>query len=223
MTMRERMEQHRANPAVRQLPQGDGSARLRARELRRRRRVACPRRRGPRSTPAACSSTGRAIDGPAALRAGGAGAAREFRRQPDREDADLRRSAAASITATCRPCARSCATPAARDYRFSSLVLGIVRSDAVPEAHQSRRTHRRTEETAHVHHQDVVAPAHVAERHGRHASRCRSSTRWCRRSPPALKAAAGPRRAAFIYWSNGTMIEHWTPAATGKGSPTRRS
>ena len=29
---------------------------------------------------------------------------------------------------------------------------------------------------------------------------------------PRLKAASGPRRAAFIYFSNGTVIEHWTPA-----------
>jgi len=34
---------------------------------------------------------------------------------------------------------------------------------------------------------------------------------------PRLKAATGPRRAAFIYFSNGTVIEHWTPATTGKG------
>jgi hypothetical protein len=35
---------------------------------------------------------------------------------------------------------------------------------------------------------------------------------------PRLKAATGPRRAAFIYFSNGTVIEHWTPATTGKGA-----
>ena len=39
-TMRERMEEHRAQPGVRQLSPADGPARLRARELRRRRRVA---------------------------------------------------------------------------------------------------------------------------------------------------------------------------------------
>ena len=39
-SMRERMEQHRTNPVVRELPRADGSAGLRARELRRDRRVA---------------------------------------------------------------------------------------------------------------------------------------------------------------------------------------
>ena len=39
MTMRQRMEEHRANP-VRELPQDDGSGRLRARKLRRDRRLA---------------------------------------------------------------------------------------------------------------------------------------------------------------------------------------
>ena len=45
LTMREQMEQHRANPIVRRLPRADGSDRLRARELRRRRQVARQRRR----------------------------------------------------------------------------------------------------------------------------------------------------------------------------------
>ena len=35
---------------------------------------------------------------------------------------------------------------------------------------------------------------------------------------PRLKAASAPRRAAVIYFSNGTVIEHWTPATTGKGA-----
>jgi hypothetical protein len=33
----------------------------------------------------------------------------------------------------------------------------------------------------------------------------------------AQSAAATPRRAAFIYWSNGTIPEQWTPATTGAG------
>ena len=34
---------------------------------------------------------------------------------------------------------------------------------------------------------------------------------------PAVKAAGSARRAAFIYLSNGTVMEKWTPATTGKG------
>lgn len=33
------------------------------------------------------------------------------------------------------------------------------------------------------------------------------------------QGVAGPRRAAFIYWSNGTIPQQWTPAATGSGFP----
>ena len=39
-TIRERLEQHRRDPGVRELSQGDGSARVRAREFRRGRQVA---------------------------------------------------------------------------------------------------------------------------------------------------------------------------------------
>ena len=59
LTMREQMEEHRANPVVRELPQGDGSDRVRARELRRRRRLAGARRAARRSTRRASSRTAR--------------------------------------------------------------------------------------------------------------------------------------------------------------------
>ena len=45
--LRERMEQHRNNAGVRELPRADGSARLRARALRRRRPLPSDRRRRP--------------------------------------------------------------------------------------------------------------------------------------------------------------------------------
>ena len=32
---------------------------------------------------------------------------------------------------------------------------------------------------------------------------------------PAAQAAGGVRRAGFIYWSNGTILEQWLPKATG--------
>lgn len=34
---------------------------------------------------------------------------------------------------------------------------------------------------------------------------------------PVARAAGRVRRAAFIYWSNGTVPEQWTPATTGSG------
>ena len=47
LTMREQMEEHRANAGVRDVPQADGPPRLRAGELRRDRRLAHRRRRRP--------------------------------------------------------------------------------------------------------------------------------------------------------------------------------
>ena len=79
---------------------------------------------------------------------------------------------------------------AATDYRFSSIVLGIVNSTPFQKRDQGDPGHResggpdrRTANVSivetrlsrtkgardHVHHQDVVAPADVPARHGRHA------------------------------------------------------
>lgn len=35
--------------------------------------------------------------------------------------------------------------------------------------------------------------------------------------PARAQALAGPRRAAFVYWSNGTIPEQWIPTTTGTG------
>ena len=48
------------------------------------------------------------------------------------------RWAARWTTTTCRRCARSCARPPRDNYRFSAIVLGIVSSDAVPDASSCR-------------------------------------------------------------------------------------
>jgi hypothetical protein len=37
--------------------------------------------------------------------------------------------------------------------------------------------------------------------------------------PARAQTARGPIRAAFVYWSNGTIPEQWTPSAAGKGFP----
>ncbi len=60
---------------------------------------------------------------------GAASQAGSVRRHAHREAPDLRAWAAASSTTTLPRCARSSATRATQDYRFSSLVLGIVSSD----------------------------------------------------------------------------------------------
>ena len=36
---------------------------------------------------------------------------------------------------------------------------------------------------------------------------------------PARAQAAAPKRAAFVYWSNGTIPSEWVPATTGSGVP----
>ena len=70
LSMRERLAQHRANPRVRGLPLDDGSARPRARELRRRRQVADARRVWlSRSTRRRCCPTAPSSTGPAGLQA----------------------------------------------------------------------------------------------------------------------------------------------------------
>ena len=79
-SVRERLEQHRANPACATCHRGDGPARLRARELRRDRRVAHAGTRRHRSTPSGQLADGTKVDGPVALRQGAAEAARAVRR-----------------------------------------------------------------------------------------------------------------------------------------------
>ncbi len=60
VSLRERLEQHRKRSELRSLPRGHGSARIRSRELRRRRRVAHARRQVPdRDRPARCPAGSR--------------------------------------------------------------------------------------------------------------------------------------------------------------------
>ena len=69
LSVRERMEEHRANPDVPLVPQGDRSARPRARELRRRRAVAHPDDGSADVDPSGSCTTARRSSGPAGLRA----------------------------------------------------------------------------------------------------------------------------------------------------------
>ena len=125
-SLRERMEEHRVEPGVRVVPQGDGSAGLRARELRRGRRVA-DRGRG-RADRRIRPARGRHGDRRRRVAAPGAAApARDVRVDDDGEDADVR--AGPGLSSYDMPAVRAIVRDASgRDYRFSSLVLGIVNS-----------------------------------------------------------------------------------------------
>ena len=64
LSTRERMEEHRKNPACAVVPPGDRSARPGARELRRRSARGASRTTASPSTPTACSTTARKMSGP---------------------------------------------------------------------------------------------------------------------------------------------------------------
>ena len=114
------------------VPRRHGSARLRARELQRRRPV--PHAWIPDTrTPIDASGTlpdGTAVTSAGDLRRALAAHPEQVRAGADREPVDVRAGPDARTIATCRRCARSCARAAKDDYRFESIVLGIVSSDA---------------------------------------------------------------------------------------------
>ena len=76
----------------------------------------------------------------------------------------------------------------ADDYRFSSLVINIVTSDAFSKTQvpgegpacrvpSQRRPQRFTEGASHVHHPQTPLPPHASSRAPAQPSRCRCSTR----------------------------------------------
>ena len=127
-TMREQMEEHRAQPGLRELPQGDGSDRLRAGELRRRRRVARRATPARRSTRRASWPTARKVDGVVALRKALVEPPGGVRRHADREAADLRARPRPRLPRHAGGARDRARRRRASDYRFSSIVLGIVNS-----------------------------------------------------------------------------------------------
>ena len=102
---------------------------------------------------------------------------------------------------TCRRCGAIVREAAAHDYRFSSLVLGIVRSVPFQMRMKPRRELELLADDARrygmhgtelpvgssrarstdVHHQEVACPAGRSCAAWARPSRCRCSTRWCRR------------------------------------------
>ena len=125
--LRERMEQHRNNAGLRELPLADGSARLRARALRRDRRSGARPTAAPRSTRRS-RWTATTIDSPKAFREALLTDGDEFVRHRRREAADLRARPRRRLLRRAGGAAARRATSAQNDYRWSSLVLGIVQS-----------------------------------------------------------------------------------------------
>ena len=131
--------EHRANPGLRELPQGDGSDRVRARELRRGRRVAHATSPARRSMRRASWPTARTVDGVVALRKAILDRPELFVDDDDREAADLRARPRRRLprhaggSAIVRE-----ATPRRRTTAFRRIVLGIVEQRAVPDAREGR-------------------------------------------------------------------------------------
>ena len=115
-------------PELRVVPCGHGPDRLRARELRPDRHSGGTPTAARRSTPRASSSTARALDGPASLRQALLDRRDAFVADRHREAADLRAGPTRRVLRHAGRARPSSATPRRDDYRFSSLVLGIVKS-----------------------------------------------------------------------------------------------
>ena len=128
LSLRERMEAHRANPVCAGCHRVMDPIGFCDGELRRHRPLAREGRRRSPSTRRARCSPARKMDGVTALRRKLVEPPGCLRRRHHGEDADLRASAAASSTTTCPRCGRSSRMRRATNYRFSSIVLGVVRS-----------------------------------------------------------------------------------------------
>ena len=200
-------------PGLRELPRADGPARVRARELRRRRPVAHASTNG-RAPIDASGVAARRHD----VRRARPGCARRccgtdvVRHDADREADDLRARAAASSTTTCRPCAPSCATAARQRLpRLGARFAAIVRSAPF----QMRRA-----DVMIVTKTRAAAPDVPARR--RRGAGAAAARRDGAGAGGAVAHAGRPlRRLGFVYMPNGvamnlTGIDYWTPARPGR-------
>ena len=218
--MREQMEEHRANPVVRQLPQADGPARLRARELRRASaRGATTRRRRRRSTRRAQLADGTQRRRRRRAAAGAAEAARTCSSATLTEKL-LTYALGRGLEYYDMPAVRDDRARRRREQTTASrrLVLGIVKSAPFQmrmKATRAGRSMRR--ECDDVHHQEVAAPPDVPARHGRHAGAAAArrhgaglARRRADRRRPGTPLRRRLRAARRSSWSS------WTPDADGR-------
>ena len=136
LTMRERMEVHRAESGVRQLPQDHGPDRPGDGELRRRGSVAHPRRRNARHRDRRVGRAARRHEGRRRrVAAPGAHAQPGDLRRHLRREADDLCARPRRLRPTDMPTVRQIVRDGARqNYRFASIVEGIVQQPAVSDA-----------------------------------------------------------------------------------------
>ena len=183
---------------MRELPRADGSARLRARELRRGRRVA---RRDEGGTPVDASGAlpdGTTFEGLAGLRTILLGTRASSSSAPSPRSCWPTRSAAASSTTTCRR-VRRIVRDAAR--RRLPLVVDHPR-------HRQERAVSDAEDRIMIITKMALAAPHGAARPRRQRWRCRCSTAWCRRFGARRRPPPGrSRRFGVVYVPNGMVMQ----------------
>ena len=144
----------------------------------------------------------------------------ESSRHDDREAADPMRLAAASTITTCRSVRAILRDRRRADYRFSSVILGVVAS--VP--FQMRMSQMAGRSNRDVHHQEIVAPPDVPAGLGASVALPLLDAMVPGASPRNAKTAAG-RRCAFgaVYVPNGAIMEHGSRRRRARTSSSRRS
>ena len=106
---------------------------------------------------------------------------------------------------------------AASDYRWSSLVLGIVQSvpfqmRAAPSV-PSVVAERQARSDSHVHYEEVVVAENDSAGLWRHARTAAARCHGAGMSAAATRAAS--RRLAVVYVPNGMTMQYWTPKGEG--------
>ena len=212
LSMRERLAEHRANPACAGLPQADGSGRLLARELRRRRPLAHRRRR----------QADRRLRRPARrqqVRRRRRPRSRRCSSRPELFVGTLTREAADVRARPRRRVLRRAGRPQDRarrraptDYRFSSLILGIVEQHAVSD-----------EEVAMIITKKALPRRTFLRGRGRDAGAAAARRDGPGHDRPG-RHAGQPGRAAsgFVYMPMGAHMPRWTPPGAARSTSFRR-
>ena len=177
------------------------------------------RGRRSRSTHRATFSDGTEFDGVAGLQKAILRASRALRRHADRKAADVRTGPRRRVLRRAGDPQDRARRERATDYRFSSIVMGIVNS-----------TPFQNEESHHDHHQESSAAADVSARHGRHpgaaAARRDGSVadragRRRRRAPCGASASSTCRWAAHITQLDAARRERRARRAVAHAQPAR--